>query len=157
MFTKECIILYVCSFFLGICAIQIINNIAWDNSVVDEDDKYIANSEKDIIDRCSNLSLNESGKCLVEEIRKFYNYTSIKGDVAISLKQIQETGGDCSSYSFLYERLGKGLGFESTTKLRLWEKDIFAGHRVAFIWDDKYYCKLDLNKYFCKERLDYEE
>jgi len=117
----------------------------------------IVDSEKKIIDRCFNLSLNETGRCLVKEINKFYNYTSIKGDVPLSFERIKSTGGDCSSYSFLYERLGKGLGFESTTRKYSWEEDVFAGHRMAFIWDDEYYCKLDLNKYYCKERLDYEK
>ncbi|MHA1233667.1 MAG: hypothetical protein ACTSQL_01120 [Promethearchaeota archaeon] len=54
----------------------------------------VAESEKEIIERCFNLSLNETGKCLNKEIKRFYNYTSVRGDVAIGFERIKNYGGD---------------------------------------------------------------
>lgn len=144
----------LCLFSLGFISSKIIDQ----NDILGDLERsmtvtLIPMSEQEIINTCKNLSLKESAKCLRNEIKLFFIYNSTDDSLELTLSDIKSRGGDCRNYAFLYERLGKGIGFESETRARSGEEDVFPGHRTAFIWDDKIYCELDMLNVKCRERL----
>ena len=114
-------------------------------------------TEENITEKCKNLTLRESAYCLRDETEKFYKYKITDDSIDLSFEELKELGGDCRSYSFYYEELAKRLGFNSTTRAYGGKKDIFPGHRMAFMWDNETYCKLDLLDVSCSVRMDMRE
>jgi hypothetical protein len=140
-----------CFFVLGFCISSITQNKQ--DSVSEESINIIPNSEQELIDNCYNLSLKESSICLRNNIKLFYNYTITDDEVAknMTLEQIKELGTDCGGWAFLYERLGKGLGFNAETNNYKGKKDVYPGHRWAVLWDNETYCNIDQLSVKCKE------
>ena len=106
----------------------------------------IAESEQEIIENCSNLSLTNTSYCLVNNIKTFYIYNKTDDNLKLTFNQLKERGGDCRNYAFLYERLGKELNFNATTVRNNGVKGLYNAHRYAVLWDEETYCKLDLIK-----------
>jgi len=111
----------------------------------------IPNTESEIVNNCKNLNLNETALCLRDNIETFYIYTSTDDEIAnhMTFDEIKELGTDCGGFAYLYERLGKELGFESNTNSYAGLKDIYLGHRWTTVWDNETYCKLDMLKVNC--------
>jgi len=117
----------------------------------------IPNSEKEIIDNCKNLDLENSVDCLVKNVKKFYkyNYTNGIGDI-LDFNELKNNGGDCRDWAFLYERLGKGLGLTSTSYGLDRNGNGKSDHRFAIISNGSY-CIIDQTTYWCKELKNGEE
>lgn len=115
--------------------------------------KDVPNSEEEIILDCQDKDLEDTCRCLRDNVLMIYNYT-IRDDTEKTFQDVKQNGGDCYDYSILYKRLAKELGFNADTRKYDWEQNVFPGHRMAFIWDDTQYCRLDLLKVYCKKRLD---
>jgi len=111
--------------------------------------EVIPTTEEEIINNCKLLNLKETAQCLVENIGTFYNYTITDDKINLTIKDIQEVGGDCRDYAFLYKRLAQGLNVKATTRTYQGISEIMAAHRWAVIWDDYEYCKLDQMKVSC--------
>lgn len=113
----------------------------------------IPNSEKEIIANCKNLNITKTAYCLRDEIEPFFKFNSTDDKMAknMTLNEIKEFGGDCTVYAYLYERLGKELGFNSTTLRYNGIKGIVYSHRWALIWDDEINCKLNQLEVVCKK------
>lgn len=115
----------------------------------------IPNSEQEILENCKNLNLTDSAFCLRDNIRLFYNFTSTDDKIAeeMTLQEIQKVGGDCGVYSYLYSRLGEGLGFNATTTKYNGVKGIFYSHRWAILWDSTHNCCIDQLSVKCRANI----
>lgn len=109
------------------------------------DDYYsvtvLPSSEEDIVQSCSNLSLEQTATCLEESIRPFYKYRENPDNNTLTFRQILLEGGDCRDYSLLYESLGQGLGFYNEG-IKI-DVTIDSAHRIAILSDSTGYCILD--------------
>ena len=145
-------------FVLGFSVSQTIGTDNVNKAIFEESNTpdRIPESEMEIILNCRNLTLKETAYCLRDNIEIFYIYNVTDDDINLTLDQLKTNGGDCRNYAFLYEGLAKELGFDSDTRVRNGKADVFPGHRMTFMWDDKMYCKLDLLKVYCRTRLDNE-
>lgn len=85
-------------------------------------------NEQEILNKCSNLSLDETVGCIVKGVGKIPTF-------------------DCRNYALLYEQLGKDLGFAFSTTFRLGLDN--SAHRFATISDGKDYCIVEQTFYFC--------
>lgn len=89
--------------------------------------------------QCNNLNLEDTSECLRDYVSTFYNYTR-RTDEIRTIEDIKKNGGDCYDYNKLYERLGKELGFDTSSfRIGLGE----ALHRITIISDETGYCLLD--------------
>jgi len=120
-----------------------------------EKEKYDSESvikditEEGILSDCSNMSLEESVGCLVENVVIIYKPKLQRDSKDMTFEELLEEGGDCRNYAFLYLRLAKELGFDYSTTYRMELDDSF--HRVAMISDGYDYCIIDQTSYFCKD------
>jgi len=103
-------------------------------------------TEKEIVNNCEGLDLKKTSICLVENIKTFYKYRFIYNDSNLSVQELTESGGDCTDYSKLYKRLASDLGYNATTRHYTNIENVKNGHMWTIIWDDTYYCELDLIK-----------
>ena len=114
----------------------------------------IPNSEQEIINNCKELDAVNFSLCVRDNVETFFIYNVTDDEKAryMSFEEIKKRGTDCGGYAYLYERLSENLGFESVT--RSWDglKDVFPGHRWAVVWDDEYYCRIDMLDINCMER-----
>jgi len=142
-------------FFIGVVFTIILSFIiTYDfSSDISEESKQIVESELEIIENCRNMSLEDSAECLVSAIKPFYIYNVTDDKIKLNISQLKERGGDCRNWAFLYQRLGKDLGFNTTTVKNGGVKGLYNAHRYAVIWDGSgSYCKLDMiNKVKCYE------
>ena len=115
----------------------------------------IPNSEQEIVDNCKNLNLTESAFCIRDNVKLFYNY-SLTDEIYSDFNSLKVNGGNCYHYANLYTELAKQLGFNSEIRHYDWKKNVFYGHRMAFMWDDEKYCKLDLLNVYCDDRIENE-
>lgn len=141
-------ILFLC--FGILIASGLILLIVWINlpqeKIYEGENIKIAESEQEIIEDCSNLDLINTSYCLVDNVKTFYIYNKTDDNLKLTFNQLKERGGDCRNYAFLYERLGKELGFDVTTVRNDGVKGLYNAHRYAVLWDEETYCKLDLIK-----------
>ena len=111
--------------------------------------KEVTLTEQGIIDKCSNLSLERTTKCLVDNVKLIYKFKSTSDKINLSFEELSEEGGDCRNYAFLYLKLAKKLGFNYSTTYRMELKE--SAHRIAMISDGYDYCIIDQTSYFCKD------
>lgn len=153
------VFLCVCFFVMGFSVSQIVNITITNHDDIFEESFLIPNSEQEIIDNCKNLNLTESVYCLRNEIKPFYKYNVTDDKIAknMTLDEIKEFGGDCGVYSYLYERLGIGLGFNATTNRYNGIKNVHYAHRWAEVWDidEEKYCELNMLEVKCR-KINYE-
>jgi len=135
-------------FILGFIVSQVVGEIELNKQ--DFTPKIIPYSEQEIINNCKNLDVVNASFCLRDNIKTFYLYNKTEDSISLTFEELKERGGDCRNYAFLYERLGENLGFESTTRKWNGLKDVFPSHRFAFLWDDKFYCKLNMLEVECR-------
>lgn len=90
---------------------------------------------------CENLSLFESTRCLVKNVKPFYKYNHSKGNIPLSLEEIKKRGGDCWDYIHLYSEAAEELGFGYRyLKYPMNEKEM---HIFLIIYDEEGYCLVD--------------
>ena len=108
--------------------------------------KNITASEQEIIENCRNLTFDYTSKCLIENIKPFYKFKDIPDNETLTFEELRDEGGDCREWSFLYERLGKELNFNTYTFG-------IEGHRFAVIQSingsRQGYCILDQTQSKC--------
>ncbi len=154
--TQDAMVFTVLGILLGGCLVVLIiecnNSNLFETEDIPEQEIIIPNSEQEIIDNCKNLTLEDSARCLRDEIKSFYIFNETDDTVNLTLDDIKRRGGDCRDYSFLYEKLAKGLGFNSTTIRHNGIKDVHPAHRWAVVWDNETYCKLDQLKVNCRNK-----
>ena len=107
-----------------------------------EDEIFL--TEQEIINDCSNLDLFDTSICLKENIETFFIYNITEDNISLNFNELKERGGDCRNWAFLYERLGKGLNFNSSTVKNDGVKEVFNAHRYTVLWDNNSYCKLNM-------------
>ena len=146
------IVILICGIGLGFCVSQIMETIDL-KELIQEESNLIPMSEQAIINNCKNLSLQESANCLRNEIEPFFIYNVTSDKINLTFDEIKLRGGDCRDFSFLYERLASGLGFESDTNRYNGKKDVYPAHRWATIWDveEGIYCRIDQLSVKCAE------
>lgn len=144
--------MFVCCFVLG----SAITSIYWGykdmrthgislNSEISS--KKIPQSEKEITESCSNLTLQDTARCLVGNIDTFYNFTITDDNEYRSLDDLKKVGGDCLDYSLLYNRLINQLGFYGSHHII--DINNTSGHAFATMSDEEGYCILDQTNYRC--------
>lgn len=141
----------------GGCMVMAIGNDKINDFLFEKDytPSQIPNSESEIIDNCKGLNINETSLCLRDNIETFYYYNISEG-VYYDIETIKLYGGNCVSYSELYENLAKQLNFNAEMKTREGKLGVFNGHRTIFIWDSETSCELDMLKVNCR-KIDYYE
>jgi len=102
---------------------------------------YIPESEEEIIDNCSNLSIVKAANCLVDNINPFYSYTPTKDIRKLNLEDLKRRGGDCKDWSELYVRLGKELGFYARSFVI--DTNNMSRHQIAVLSNEYAYCLID--------------
>lgn len=141
-------------FMLGVLSGVLINFIYQDI----KDLKYFT-SESLGNNNCSDLNLEQTAKCLRNEVADFYYYNiSNKNNTGLSQEELKSEGGVCWQYADYYIRRAVDLGFYSKninfwsdgTTNRKGNKD-YIGHSIAMIWDKDLsgYCFIDQTEYYC--------
>ncbi len=120
----------------SILVVLIVLMISVINSNIDSNEettqeKIVINTEEEIIQLCSNMSLINTSYCLKDSVKSFYIYNVTDDSLNLSFKQLKQRGGDCRDWALLYERLGKKLGF-STYSFHI--EDSSKGHRFAVLY-----------------------
>lgn len=130
-------ILIACLIMVGYVLNPLVSEISDTNELITIDDYK----------NCSNLSVNETTKCLVNYVNYIYNYT-VRDDIDRTLEDIKSNGGDCYDYSKLYEKMAISLGLNSETYAFYGS----SGHRFAIIYDYEMteYCQIDMLNYVCR-------
>jgi hypothetical protein len=131
---------------LGIILIMLICfNLISNNSIESKKLKEVD------INICKNKSINEASECLRDWIKTFFNYT-VRDDTKKSLKDLQENGGDCFDYTYLYQSNLEELGF-LTKKVSIYPEGNGSGHTFLIAWDKNLtgYCKIDMLNLKCVE------
>ena len=128
------------SFFL-VCLFAFIQINSED--IPEELNASVAESEQEIIDSCSSLNLTDTAICLRDAIKSFFKYNITEDDLILSFEEIKEYGGDCRNWAFLYEHLGESLGFNASTIRTEGIKGVLGAHRIAVMWDEFNYCRID--------------
>jgi len=103
-------------------------------------------SEETIKLNCANLSLKDTAKCLVENIKPIYNYTITDDKINLSFDEIKKIGGDCKDWSELYERIIGDSFYVKQVTMQSTEDNY---HKVIIISNDTGYCLLSLKNYKC--------
>jgi len=96
-------------------------------------------TKQQIIEGCSNLSLEKTANCLNSEIRVFFNYNLTNNPE--NFEELKENGGVCRHYANLYLELAEKLGFNTKYVVFAFTSDSL--HGMALISNHEGYCILD--------------
>jgi len=117
-----------------------------DSQKIFEENMRIAESEKEIIDNCKNMSLIDSSICINSHISEMFFYN--KSNVNVSIEdmdflRLKNEGGVCRHYNYYIEKIGKELGFSSEHVTLLPE----IKHGFSVLYDNRTndYCVLDMD------------
>jgi hypothetical protein len=129
-------------------------NLNKDNVNIEEN-KNIEDLEQ-IANECNNLELEETAKCLRDEIKIIYNYKSLSErnktfNENRTFEDIKENGGNCYDYTYLYMQLGDMLGFDNSYISQTGIEDVKSPHRYFIMWNETNYCTIDQTSYKCEE------
>ena len=125
---------------MGLFVVMTISSIQEKQEIRD----YIIGSEQEIINNCSNLSIVEASECLVNNSNPFYLYNVTDDKEELSLEDLKQKGGDCKDWSELYARLGRELGFYTTTpEIRTSNN---TNHQIAVLSNKDAYCFIDSSR-----------
>jgi len=109
---------------------------------------------------CSNLSLEDFTKCLVDYVKPYYNYTKrnlveyYKKDGKYLIRKFNSTeeyvfrdilfnGGDCSEWAYVYRVLAESYNYTYT--------EVFVpNHVYNVVGDNTGYCDIDGLNYRCR-------
>lgn len=122
------------------------NYIGYDNFISEP------SSSQEIVERCINLTIEDGARCLVSNVRTFYNYTLGERD-SKTISDFKQNGGNCVAYSNFYKDLALELGYNATILSHQGLLDVKYGHEKVIIWDNTTNCILDQNIYYCNENI----
>ncbi|CAK0754687.1 hypothetical protein CCP1ISM_590002 [Azospirillaceae bacterium] len=109
-------------------------------------------TEEDIINTCSNLSLKETSKCLVNSILPYFIYNLTDDRIDLNWNSLLIRGGDCQNWAKEYSRLGEKLGFYS--EVVIMNIDEKSSHAIALLSsEEKVYCIIDQRTYYCSSLI----
>jgi hypothetical protein len=116
-------------------------------------------SLEQIANDCSNLSLEDTAKCLRNNIEVIYNYKTTWERNATrntnrTFEDIKENGGNCYDYTNLYMQLATILGFNNSFISQTEVKNVVYAHRYFIMWNETHYCEIDQTSIKCME-IDY--
>ena len=119
------------------------------------EEKKIPETRQEIIDNCQNISLENTAKCLRDNIATFFYYNASNiGQRFDFYKQsdferMKKQGGVCRHWADLYLSLARSLNY-NTNRVSLNLGQGFTGsHVVFFMNDNNGYCILDMLNYNC--------
>ncbi|NOZ47394.1 MAG: hypothetical protein GXO79_11520 [Chlorobi bacterium] len=111
--------------------------------------KEIPNSTLEIINDCTNLSLEKTAYCLRDNIKTFYKYKVTPDYLDLNLTELKKQGGDCKNYADLYVKLIKGEGFYGEHIII--DVDASNAHAFAVMSNGNGYCILDELNVWCNQ------
>jgi len=103
----------------------------------------IPESEQEIINSCSNLTLQKTASCLRSNILPIYSYNLTDDFKFLTFDNMKKTGGDCYDWSRLYLRLINKMP-EFYGEIKRIPIGYRVSHAITIISDDTGYCVLDL-------------
>lgn len=95
---------------------------------------------------CSNLTIEETAKCLSSEVSEWYFYNISNWKKDITEEQLKTEGGVCYHYSNWYSKQAESLGFISQ---EVHVDTVNSSHKFDIISNDDGYCVLDQTSYWC--------
>ncbi len=101
------------------------------------------------------IGLKNYSYCLNDYVKSIFNYTELPFTKRDNLSELKRLGGDCSDYTFFYEKQINFSGFNSTrvkvfSKEREMENETYWAMHVFLIASDSTgYCKLDQRDIDC--------
>lgn len=144
------IVLLLCGIIIGICVTGMLLNYSLTNmyelSINNIQSHFkksipIPQNETDIVDACQNLSLIKTSYCYKNQIKTFYKYKITPDAIHLSLKELEDKGGDCLNYARLYKRLGDKQNFY--TEIVHIQTDNNIDHAFTVFSNNDSYCVLD--------------
>jgi len=129
--------------FLIITIVLLVIKIDKDKSIKEEQ-SMLNYSEKELLKLCSNLSFEETVKCSVKQVNRFYYYNISNQETyssEMSFDKLLKEGGTCKHYAIFYERWFKEWGFESKHISLL--PNFKHGFSVVYDSESKEYCIID--------------
>ncbi len=136
-------IIIVLAIILGFALSQIMGTKRVDNLFYGV--KYsVPESEDEIVEKCKNLELEDTAKCLVDNIKTFYKFDE-DSPPEMTFSELKDNGGRCYNWANLYVSLGNQLGFKSK-RLEI----PFIPHTIAILSDGNDYCMIDQRVYWCR-------
>ena len=141
-------------------------------------DLTIPNSKIEIIDRCSDLGLEEMSNCFLDNVMTFFDYVDdgvrytesaddkgniIKGRHWIYTREdgnatltdvdlfdyLRENGGICTEWALFYEELCYETEFDCDKVTHEGIENVFYGHQYSVMYNETDYCKLDQTEVTC--------
>ena len=120
-----------------------------DNDIhkISEENMKIAESEKEIVEDCKNMSLINTSICINSYISDMFFYNTNNTNVSIkdmSFERLKNEGGVCRHWNFYIEKIGEELGFSSEHVTFL--PKMKHGFSVLYDHQNNAYCVLDMNR-----------
>ena len=109
----------------------------------------IPESEQEIADNCKGRNLENTAKCLTENIKPFFKYNWNNNGQKLSFKRLRDEGGVCWQWADLYISLARSLNFNTNRVSLNLGQGFFGSHTILFINDNAGYCILDMVNYDC--------
>jgi len=140
-------VLFALFFVLGILTSMLAGDIS--HFFIKQSGGYEFASEEQTLQRCSNLSLEKTAKCLNNFVVSNYDYNSSALNATerpLSTKNLFTYGGVCFDYAMFYINMSKRLGFDAE------EVSAIIGntpHSIALLSTNGTYCILDQTKFKC--------
>lgn len=103
----------------------------------------------EIVEKCSNQSIEDAAKCLNGITSEFYKYNLENEGKNLSFEQLKFEGGVCTSWSEYYETIGKALGYN--TKNLIVKKSDSEYHQLNIWSNEEFYCIMDQEQSVCFE------
>jgi len=102
---------------------------------------------------CSGKNLEKTALCLNSFVKGIYHYVPTRSSRGLNFEKIVKEGNDCDGYTFVYETLFNGLGFESEKVSVSVEKrdSIFYYHIWLVAYDETGRCSLDQKHIDCSK------
>jgi hypothetical protein len=116
------------------------------------DMNYSTVTDQEIIDYgigeefdCSELSLEDTVYCLNNYVQNIFNYRQNSDLNKLTLKELQEIGGDCKDWNDFYSTTLNYYGFKTKEETILVEMDGLkqSQHIFLIVYDKTGYCLLD--------------
>lgn len=92
---------------------------------------------------CDGLELKETSKCLTKWLTPYFNYTKMEDNPNRSIEDVLRNGGDCYDYTLMFMRIAEQMNITS------YKDSTIPGHTFLILKDEKGYCIIDQQAYFC--------
>lgn len=83
----------------------------FDNGKILSSNPEIPKEVSQIVNKCSNLPIDESAECANKIVKSFYIYNISNLGKDLEFNELQKEGGVCSHWAKLYCMIGEELGF----------------------------------------------